>query len=873
MNNPRVFILFLALLAIPARLPAADSAAILPSSVRPTHYAVSVEPDAAALTFAGKANISVDVLQPTSRITLNAADLGISSVRLAGGPGNAAHAAPTIDLDAAAQTATFHFDRSLPVGSYELVIDYTGKIGTQSAGLFAVDYDTAAGPKRALYTQFQVAHARRFVPSWDEPDFKAVFTLQATVPSTQMAVSNMPVARRTDLGNGLTRVEFQPSPKMSTYLLFLGVGEFDRQVAKAGDTEVGVVTQKGLGSQAAYALESSQRVLNEYNDYFGAPYPLPKLDNVAAPGASQQFSAMENWGAIFTYEYAILLDPAFSTEADRQGAFETAAHEIAHQWFGDLVTMRWWDDLWLNEGFASWLAGRTAEKLHPEWNAPLAAVNSRHGAMNRDALSTTHPVVQVVATAEQANQAFDAISYFKGEAVLRMLEDYVGSDAWRAGVRRYIDSHRYGNTVSQDFWRAIETASGQPIKDIAHDFTLQPGVPMIRVESSECTAGRTKLRLIQGEFSKDYPDRKPLSWRVPVIVSSLDGTQSVRTLVTGGRANVEIEGCGPVIVNAGQSGYYRTLYSPQLFAGITRDFASVKPIDQLGVLLDSWSLGRAGQQPITDYLQLVDKISPRADPKIWQAIASAFREINRLYAGDPVHQAKFQDFARARLAPVFAEIGWIASPGEADVVALLRSDLIATLSTLNDTAVIDEARRRYRTLATDGEAVPAPLRRSVLQVVALHADPATWDALRVAARAEKSPQFKDQLYMLLASPADAALARRALDLALTDEPSVTNSAMMISEASILHPDMAFDFAMENFDAVGERLDASSSSRYYAQLAILSLDPAMKGKIRGYAEAKLPPDLRGESETVVANITDRIATTQQRLPEIDAWLGK
>jgi aminopeptidase N len=281
--NTRPLFAFVALLATSACLATADGATRLPDTVRPTHYHVAIEPDAAALTFAGEARISVDVLQSTSRITLNALELGISSARLTGGPASVALPTTAIDIDTAAQTATFRFDRALPVGSYELLIDYTGRIGTQAEGLFAIDYDTATGSKRALYTQFEVAHARRFFPSWDEPDFKAVFTLQVTVPTAQMAVSNMPVARRTDLGNGRTRVEFQPSPKMSTYLLFLGVGDFDRQVARVGDTEVGVVTRTGLGSQAAFALESSQRVLAEYNNYFGAPYPLPKLDNVAAP--------------------------------------------------------------------------------------------------------------------------------------------------------------------------------------------------------------------------------------------------------------------------------------------------------------------------------------------------------------------------------------------------------------------------------------------------------------------------------------------------------------------------------------------------------------------------------------------------------------
>jgi aminopeptidase N len=547
----------------------------LPKAVRPTHYDLAIEPDAGALTFSGHVSIRIDVLQPTTSITLNALELSFSSARLSGDTTGKLLAAPGIRIDATNQTATFDFERAIPVGSYNLVLDYTGRIGTQAAGFFAIDYDTAVGRKRAIYTQFEAADARRFMPCWDEPNYKATFSLQATIPAGQMAVSNMPSASEVDAGGGRHRVEFQTTPKMSSYLLFFAAGEFDRLTNKVDETVLGIVTQKGAMPQAAFALESALRILREYNDYFGTPYPLPKLDNIAVPGSSQFFGAMENWGAILTFEQYLLLDPAISTQADKQGAFATQAHEMAHQWFGNLVTMRWWDDLWLNEGFASWLGDRTTERLHPEWNTALAAVDSREAAMRLDALKTTHPVVQRVDTVEQANQAFDSITYLKGQSVIGMLEAYVGAESWRAGVRRYINAHRYGNTSSQDLWRAIEATSGQPIMAIARNFTLQPGVPLIRVGDAACAAGRSRLRLTQAEFSRDQPNKNSLRWRVPVVVKALDSSASVRTLVSGGGAGIDIRGCGPVIVNAGQHGYYRTLYTPRQFAAIAQAFASV----------------------------------------------------------------------------------------------------------------------------------------------------------------------------------------------------------------------------------------------------------------------------------------------------------
>jgi aminopeptidase N len=845
----------------------------LPRNARPAHYDVTITPDAANLKFDGHVAIAIDVLQPTASITLNAIDMTFPKVRLMSANGKAAMADPKVTVDADAQTATFTFGKPIARGSYKLVMDYTGKIGTQANGLFAIDYDTKAGKRRALYTQFENSDARRFIPSWDEPAYKATFDLTVTVPSAQMAVSNMPVAQRTDLGNGLARVRFATSPKMSTYLLFFALGDFDRATTRLGATEIGVVTQKGSSSQAAFALESAKAVLAEYNDYFGTPYPLPKLDNIASPGSSQFFGAMENWGAIYTFEYAMLLDPTISTQADKQGVFNTEAHEMAHQWFGDLVTMDWWDDLWLNEGFASWMQGRTTEKLHPEWNSALSAIRVRASAMSRDAVVTTHPVVQHVETVEQASQAFDSITYSKGESVIRMLEGYVGADAWRAGVRRYIKAHAHGNTVSDDLWREVDAAAGKPITQIAHEFTLQPGVPLIRVEQATCVAGHTALKLSQGEFTKDRPDKAPLSWHVPVIAQVLGTSKTARTLVTDGKATLDVPGCGTVVVNAGQSGYYRTLYSPQQFAALTSDFAKLAPIDQLGIMDDVWSLGMAGLQPASDYLDLVQATPAAADPQIWGDIAGSFDSLNRYYDGDPARQAALRAFAIARLTPVFERIGWIAKPRESDPVKNLRNELIDSLSALGDPTVIAEARRRYVAQSSDPTAMPPALRKVIIDVVARHADAATWEQLHAAALAEKTPLIKDDLYAYLSSTEDTTLAQRALDLSLTDEPGATNSAAMIANVADLHPELAFDFAVAHMAQVDTKVDSTSRSRYYPALAYNSLNPAMIGKVKAFAEAHIAATSRRSANTTVSNITYRIMVRNERLPAIDAWLKK
>ncbi|HEY0502810.1 MAG TPA: M1 family metallopeptidase [Lysobacter sp.] len=844
----------------------------LPRTVRPTHYDVAITPHADTLTLDGRVTISLDVLEPTPSITLNALDMEFASATLTAENGKGGALLPKVQVDAQAQTATFAFGKPLAPGRYRLALDYTGRIGTQANGLFAIDYDTRAGKKRALFTQFENSDARRMIPSWDEPAHKATFTLQATVPTGQMAVSNMPAASTQDLRNGTTRVQFAPSPKMSTYLLFLSVGDFERATAQADGVEVGVVTQRGAIDQARFALDSSVDVLREYNDYFGTPYPLPKLDNVASPGASQFFSAMENWGAIFTFEHTLLLDPAISTQSDRQRVFAVAAHEIAHQWFGDLVTMSWWDDLWLNEGFATWMASRTTSKLHPEWNTRLEVVNSRESAMARDAVATTHPVVQHVETVEQASQAFDAITYQKGSAVIGMLEGYVGADAWRTGVRNYMKAHAYGNTVSDDLWREIQAASGKPMLDIAHDFTLQPGIPMLRVSAAACRDGKTTLTLTQGEFTRDRPDKQPLRWRVPVIAQAVGG-EPVRTIVEGGHGTLDVPGCGPVVVNAGQSGYYRTLYAPAQFATLREGFVKLDAIDQLGLMNDVWALGMAGLQTPSDYLDLAQATPIDADPQIWGDIAGKLSSLDAYYEGDATRQARFRAFAIARLSPVLARVGWDAKPGESDPVTILRTQLIETLGALGDRDVVAEAKRRYAAQSRDADALPGALRRTVLGVVARHADAAAWDALRAAAQAEKTPLVKDELYALLASTQDEALARRALELALTDEPGATNSAGMIRTVARLHPDLAFDFAVAHREQVDTRVDSTSRARYYPALANNSLDPAIVARIRAYAQAHVAERSRTASETAIANIGYRVQVRDKRLPAVDAWLAK
>jgi aminopeptidase N len=842
----------------------------LPADVKPLRYTIAARPDAAKLRFSGRADIDIQVLEATDSITLNAADLDFQSVSLGGGSERAPLALNPrkIDVDSDRQTATFRFARKIAPGHNRLTINYSGKIYTQAAGLFALDYDSAAGRKRALFTQFQAPDARRFFPGWDEPQFRTPYNLNVTLPADQDVISNMPQAAVQSNADGTKAVTFQTTPAMSSYLLFLAVGEFDRITTTAAGTEIGIVTKRGDGEKGRWALTGSAQVVPWFNEYFGTPYPLPKLDNVAGPGSSQFFGAMENWGAIFSFESILLVDPAITTEATKQRIFETAAHEIAHQWFGNLVTMKWWDDLWLNEGFASWMATKATAALHPEWDPELGTVSGRESAISLDSVSSTHPVVQRISTVEQISQAFDAITYQKGEAVITMLEDYVGEDAWRRGVQDYIRTHRLANTETDDLWRAVERAAGKPVTAIAHDFTLQPGVPLIRVENAACRGGRTHVALRQGEFSRDRQDRAPRTWRVPVIASSVGGAE-VRTLVTGGAGTLSVAGCNPVVVNSGQTGYYRTLYSPALLERLTASFARLKPIDQIGLLADNWGLGLAGYQSAAEALDMVDAVPANANPQVWSRAATILSSVHAMYEGDPARRAMVERYASAKLSPVLARIGWAPRAGEAPTVPVLRADLIRTLGAMGNPAVVGEANRRLA--AGDPLATAGPLRSTILAVTARNVDSAGWERLRAQARSEKNPLVKAQLYRLLGAAADPALAQRALDLALTDEPGATTSSGIISAVAGEHPDLAFDFALRNREKVEGLVDISSRSRFLAGLGGGSADPAMIAKLEDFATRHMTPQSRGRVDVAIASIRDRVKVRTTRLPDITKWL--
>ncbi len=846
----------------------------LPRNAVPTHYAITVTPDAAKLSFTAQTSIDIMLLQPSKSVTLNAAELTFAKAGIR--QGKAAAAPATVSVNASAQTATITFAKLMPAGKYTLDIDYAGKIYQQANGLFALDYKNPKGEqKRALFTQFEAPDARRFVPSWDEPNYKATFDLTAIVPGDQMAVSNMPIAATTDAAGGMKANRFQTSPKMSTYLLFFGVGEFDRISKKAKSTEVGVVMGKGNADKAQYALDASAQIVDYYGDYFGVPYPLPKLDNVAGPGQSQFFSAMENWGAIFTFERVLLVDPKITSAAGKQNIFSTDAHEIAHQWFGNLVTMQWWDDLWLNEGFASWMESKTTAHFHPEWQADIDRVYGYNGAMRQDAYVTTHPIIQTIKTVEQTSQAFDGITYQKGEAVITMLEGFAGEDVWRSGIRSYVKKYAYGNTKTDDLWAEVEAAGAKGLTKIAHDFTKQPGIPLIKVTNAKCVGGNTVVAISQGEFSRDrkaQTDAKPLRWNVPVIAQTL-GNAPVNAIISGGAGEMKVPGCGTLIVNAGQSGYYRVSYGPEQITALGNDFAKLAPIDQAGLLADSSALSVGEYQGMDVSLAMLDAVPAGATQRILSAAAGSFPGFYDLMKDDAPRQKKLASIGNARFSPALKKLGLVQKPTEETVDSNLRSALIGTLGSMNNPDVRTEAKRLFDALDKDPAALDGPLRTTWLGLIAYSADKPTWDKIRKLGQSAENNAVKSAMYRLLGETKDKALAADALKLALTDEPGATTSAAIISGVAGEHPEMAVDFALANQDAVLALVDVASRSEYIAQLGAGSDDASMPGKLDAYAKKFLTAESRKTVDQSIAAIKARIKSQPRTKAGVAEWLDK
>ncbi|MES2338632.1 MAG: M1 family metallopeptidase [Pseudomonadota bacterium] len=858
-------------LAVAALMLTASSPALaqgqLPKTVVPVSYDIRIEPDAQAMTFTGSETVNVRVTAPTRTIVLNAAELNITLATFDG-------AQAKIAQDAAAQTVTLTLARPATVGNHRIVFGWSGKINTSAAGLFAIDYSDPDGKKqRMLATQFEAPDARRFAPMWDEPAFKAKFTLSAVAPKGQLAFSNMP-GRVTKIAGDRQLYSFAETPVMSSYLLYLGMGEVERKTIMAGRTEIGVITRKGVVDQGDYALKAAKDLLAYYNDYFGVAYPLPKMDMIAGPGSSQFFGAMENWGAIFYFEPELLFDPKRATVSNQQRIYSVVAHEMAHQWFGDLVTMRWWDDLWLNEGFASWMEGKATNDLNPQWQYEAANVGTeREAALRLDATAATHPVIRKVETVDQIGEAFDTITYQKGQAVIGMLESSVGEAKFREGVRRYMAKHKYSNTVTSQLWAEVSAASGTNVTPFMNDFTLQGGVPLISVSNITCANGRTSASLRQTRFGLDEPSKRVQTWRVPVTLQALGGTATAsRQIMGAGAQPMTLAACGTVVVNPGKAGYYRTRYDAAAHTAIVRDFGRLAVADQLGTLGDDLALGYSGDQDLARWFETLAAVSPDASPLVWTMVTGQLARISDMYDGTPLGD-RMKAKSLAVLAPALDRVGLEPKRDDSPLVTNLREALVGALGGAGDARVIDASRRYVGNMGSDLAKIPPAIRSPILRTFAANATPADWDAMLKAARAENNPVIRNQYIGLLGSASDPVLAQRALDLVKASDFTDPQRISLLAAVAGRHPDLAFDFATANAETINPLLETSSRSSFIVQLGGRSNDPAMIGKIQTWAAKNLPAASRGPADRTVNSIRNRAVFADRLRPAVTAWAAK
>ena len=829
----------------------------------PLRYEIAVTPNAEAATFTGEARITIEVTEPTQVVTMNALGLDVSRARI-----DNANAAFSTNEEA--QTLTLTPRRPLRAGRHTIDIAYSGVIQDDAYGLFRVEYQDDGQTKRALATQFEPGDARRLAPMWDQPNRRAVFSLTVTAPSDQMVIGNMPAAQTTQLRGGLTRTRFADTPSMPSYLLFFAMGDFERVTRNVDGVELGVVVRRGETHRTAEALDAGEQSLRYFTEYFGIHYPLPKLDMIGVPGAGG-FGAMENWGAILYFDQYLLVDEN-SSVAERQNVFGFVAHEIAHQWFGNLVTMNWWDDLWLNEGFASWMAAKATERVHPDWNPWMAQLTDGTAtAMALDAREGTHPVVQTVNTIDDANLAFDTITYEKGLAVIRMLEAYVGEEDFRTGVRNYINSRRYGSARTEDLWASIQAASGQPVLEIARSFTTQPGFPLISVQGRDCVTGRgPTLEITQRRFAMDESARTESYWQTPLVVRRIGGGAPGRFLMTAGSQVDRIDvppACRPYIVNAGQSGFFRVLYDQSNFRLLTQRFSELEDVDQLGLLLDYYAFGRSGDAPFTNYLELVNVIPADADPVIVMDTASSMSAFAGYMAGRPSEDA-VRAYGRRVLEPHFARVGWDPRPGDDANLTNMRATLITTLGGLGDESIVAEARRR-----TQAGNLPGTIRTAVRSVYAANATEQDFNALLAQARAETEFVEQRRLWLLLASVRDDALAQRMLQMTLGDEIPRQIRPQVIASVNAGHPRMAWDFLVANRTAIEAMLDPLQRLEFPTNLAAVSGDPAMLGELDRYATNFPDGAARDAVAAAQAQIRLRAETIRERMPAVEAWVAQ
>ena len=670
------------------------------------------------------------------------------------------------------------------------------------------------------------------------------------------------------------RVWFGATPRMSSYLFVLVAGDLERLTGDANRVTVGVVTVAGKREQGRYALASAIDLLRYYNDYFGVKYPLPKLDLIAVPGGVG--GAMENWGGIVFNESILLFDPSSSPDALHRSIFGVLAHEMAHQWFGDLATMAWWNDLWLNEGFASWMQNKAADKLHPQWQVWLNNAASKQSAMDVDARPTAHPIQQPVADESEAESVFDSITYSKGQAFIRELENYLSAEKFRDGIRRYMAAQAYSNATTADLWRALQAASGKQVASIAAPYTEQPGVPLV-VSRASCVNDRQRLTLSQERFFRRPAKVRAQLWEIPIAFGPPGAKEpSGVVLMQGKTMQIAAGRCGePIKLNFGDAGYYRVEYDAATDAALAKAIETMAPADRVNLLADNWALLEAGRITADRYFKLVDAVVDDRIRAVWERVMGTIGRLDDLERGLPGRPA-FQAYARSRLRPPFDRLGWDRAAGEsrgntADNT-ILRAKLIGELGALGDDAVLAEAKRRFAAFVKDPASLDVNLRGSVIFLAGREADRATYHELRALGRKATSTELRIRYYIALASAKNPELAKETLAITLTDEvPADLANGMILTVASGEHPELALAFAKANFEALAAKRGPTFRAFFMSSLMATFADRAHAEELAHFAPVHETAGGRIAAARAQEEIIEAADFRARQIPAIDEWV--
>jgi puromycin-sensitive aminopeptidase len=749
----------------------------LPTTVAPERYEIRLTPDLSRATFAGEEKVVMQILEPVRQITVNAAELEFQAVSVRRADGKVARGDAALDNEN--EQAMLEFPESLAPGRWELQLTFSGILNDKLHGFYRSTYKDAHGQDKTLAsTQFESTDARRAFPCWDEPAFKAVFQVTLVVDEGLTAISNARILRENPLpGTRKRAVVFADSIKMSTYLVAFIVGEFEAtEPVMVGSAPLRVWSVPGKRHLAKFAQEIGSFSLSHFSRYYDVVYPGDKLDLIAIPDFAS--GAMENLGAITFRETALLVDEAKATRTELERVADVVSHENAHMWFGDLVTMRWWNGLWLNEAFATFMEMLAVDAWKPEWRRWDSFTVSRSAAMQVDGLKSTRPIEFPVEKPEEAAGMFDVLTYEKGASVLRMLEQYLGADPFRDGIRLYLRRHAYGNSETTDLWNALEDSTRQPVRALMDTWIFQPGYPLIEVgrDGHGLVLSQQIFRYLQ---DGETPER---NWHVPIFlrVGTKRGLVHQTALLTDRQMRVELsDDADWVVVNAGGHGFYRVRYSPELLTALKQELQSnLLPVERFNLVNDAWATTLNGLTSLTDYLSLVELLREENDVNVWTAALISSHHMHRIF--DDQQDRKFQQRLRTILVPPVERLGWSPREGETDLERQLRGDLIGALGTLaEDQACQERARNLYSEYERNPNSVERNVVPALVSILAHIGAGAEYEKFYAKFKHAQTPQEETRYLFALGAFRQPDLIDRTLKMTVSGDVRTQNAPYLM----------------------------------------------------------------------------------------------